>query len=121
VWPFVVVFGRGAARRAGSATPLAGAWGRRVGWWTSRGRVGGTRAPSQRTGGVALFAAFMAALLLGPVAAGAQAGLQGRWTRLLRVFGCFLGCTFLFIVGLIDDRRRAAARPASTWPSSWPG
>jgi len=64
-----------------------------------------------RTGGIALFAGFMAAALL------------AQWLpvprqdpkELTRFLGIALGCAFLFVVGLIDDK--IELKPAlNTWP-----
>jgi UDP-GlcNAc:undecaprenyl-phosphate GlcNAc-1-phosphate transferase len=99
VWPFIAVFGV-ALLVALIGTPLAGAWGRRVGLVDEPGPRRWHKGTIPRTGGVALFAAFMGAALL------------AQWLpvprqdpkELTRFIGIALGCTFLFVVGLIDDR-----------------
>ncbi len=99
IWPFLLVFIVGFA---GSlvATPLAGLWGRRVGLVDrpSGGRLHQGVIP--RTGGVALFAAFMAAALLAqclPVP-------RNDPKELTRVVGVSLGVCVALVVGYLDDR-----------------
>ncbi len=98
-WPFVVVFvvGLGVAL---VVTPLAAALGRRWGIVDEPGPRRWHRGAIPRTGGLALFVAFMAAALL------------GQWLpvprldpkEMARFLGIALGSTFLFVVGYIDDR-----------------
>jgi UDP-GlcNAc:undecaprenyl-phosphate GlcNAc-1-phosphate transferase len=98
-WPFVVVFVVGLVAALVS-TPLAAAWGRRAGLVDKPGPRRWHRGAIPRTGGIALFVAFMAAALL------------AQWLpvprqdpkELTRFLGIALGCTFLFIFGHIDDR-----------------
>jgi UDP-GlcNAc:undecaprenyl-phosphate GlcNAc-1-phosphate transferase len=98
-WPFVLVFGVGLGMSL-LVTPLAAKWGRRQGLID---RPGGRRWHEgliPRTGGIALFVAFMAAALL------------GQWLpvprldpkELVRFLGIASGMTFLFVVGYLDDR-----------------
>ncbi len=98
-WPFVAVFGVGLVVALVS-TPLAAAWGRR---WGIVDRPGPRRRHEgviPRTGGIALYTAFMAAALL------------AQWLpvprqdpkELTRFVGIAAGATFLFVVGYIDDR-----------------
>lgn len=98
-WPFPVVFGVG-LMVALLGTPLAGAWGRRRGLVDEPGPRRWHRGTIPRTGGVALFAAFLAAALLAqwlPVPRQDPKEL----TRFLGIAG---GATFLFVVGIVDDR-----------------
>jgi len=98
-WPFPVVFGVG-LMVALLGTPLAGAWGRRRGLVDEPGPRRWHRGTIPRTGGVALFAAFLAAALL------------AQWLpvprqdpkELTRFLGIAVGATFLFVVGIVDDR-----------------
>jgi UDP-GlcNAc:undecaprenyl-phosphate GlcNAc-1-phosphate transferase len=98
-WPFVVVFVV-AVGVALVATPPAGAWGRRRGMVDEPGPRRWHRGSIPRTGGIALFAGFMAAALL------------AQWLpvprqdpkELTRFLGVALGCAFLFVIGLIDDK-----------------
>lgn len=99
MWPFVTVFAVALAV-ALLGTPLAAAWGRRVGLVDEPGPRRWHKGAIPRTGGVALFAAFMAAALL------------SQWLpvprqdpkELTRFLGIAAGCVFLFVVGVIDDR-----------------
>jgi len=99
IWPFVAVF-VAALGVALVATPLAGVWGRRRGLVDEPGPRRWHRGTIPRTGGIALFAGFIAAALL------------AQWLpvprqdpkELTRFVGIALGCVFLFIVGLIDDK-----------------
>jgi len=98
-WPFVTVLGV-ALVVALIATPLAAAWGRRR---VLVDRPGPRRWHSgiiPRTGGIALFVAFMSAALL------------SQWLpvprqdpkEIIRFLGIALGATFLLVVGYLDDR-----------------
>jgi UDP-GlcNAc:undecaprenyl-phosphate GlcNAc-1-phosphate transferase len=105
-WPFVMVFGVGLAV-ALVVTPLAGKWGRRRGIVDKPGPRRWHKGDIPRTGGIALFAAFMAAALL------------AQWMpvprqdpkELTRFLGIALGATFLFIVGCFDDRYELKPAP----------
>ena len=98
-WPFVVVFGV-ALTVALVSTPLAAAWGRRRGLVDRPSGRRQHKGEIPRTGGIALFLAFMAAALL------------AQWLpvprqdpkELTRFLGIAAGMVFLFIVGYIDDR-----------------
>ena len=98
-WPFVVVFGVGLVM-ALIATPLAAAWGRRRGIVDKPGPRRWHTGAIPRTGGLALYPAFMAAALL------------AQWLpvprqdpkELVRFLGIVAGFTFLFVFGYIDDR-----------------
>ncbi len=98
-WPFPVVFGVGLVV-ALLGTPLAGAWGCRRGLVDEPGPRRWHQGTIPRTGGVALFAAFLAAALL------------AQWLpvprqdpkELTRFLGIAVGATFLFVVGIVDDR-----------------
>jgi len=105
-WPFVMVFGVGLAV-ALLMTPLAGKWGRRRGIVDKPGPRRWHKGNIPRTGGIALFAAFMAAALL------------AQWMpvprqdpkELTRFVGIALGATFLFVVGYFDDRYELKPAP----------
>lgn len=99
IWPFAVVFATALAV-ALAVTPLAGAWGRRRGLVDEPGPRRWHRGAIPRTGGIALFAGFMVAALL------------AQWLpvprqdpkELTRFLGIAVGCLFLFLFGLIDDK-----------------
>jgi UDP-GlcNAc:undecaprenyl-phosphate GlcNAc-1-phosphate transferase len=105
-WPFVLVFAVGLVV-ALIGTPLAAAWGRRLGIVDRPGARRQHKGVIPRTGGIALFAAFMAAALL------------AQWLpvprqdpkELTRFLGIAAGMVFLFIVGMIDDRYELPAGP----------
>ena len=98
-WPFAVVFGVGLVV-ALVVTPLAAAWGRRRGLVDKPGPRRWHQGAIPRTGGIAIFFAFMAAALL------------AQWLpvprqdpkELTRFLGIVAGATFLFVVGVLDDR-----------------
>jgi UDP-GlcNAc:undecaprenyl-phosphate GlcNAc-1-phosphate transferase len=98
-WPFAAVFGV-ALLIALVGTPLAAAWGRRQGIVDKPGPRRWHKGAIPRTGGLALFVAFMAAALL------------AQWLpvprqdpkELTRFLGIAVGATFLFVFGYIDDR-----------------
>jgi UDP-GlcNAc:undecaprenyl-phosphate GlcNAc-1-phosphate transferase len=98
-WPFAVVFGVGLVV-ALVGTPLAAAWGRRRGIVDRPGPRRWHQGAIPRTGGIAIFGAFMAAALL------------AQWLpvprqdpkELTRFLGIVAGATFLFVVGILDDR-----------------
>jgi UDP-GlcNAc:undecaprenyl-phosphate GlcNAc-1-phosphate transferase len=98
-WPFIVVFVVAFAA-AFVVTPLAVAWGRRCGLVDRPGPRRWHQGAIPRTGGIALFVAFMSAAFL------------AQWLpvprqdpkELVRFLGIVLGMTFLLVVGYIDDR-----------------
>jgi UDP-GlcNAc:undecaprenyl-phosphate GlcNAc-1-phosphate transferase len=98
-WPFAVVFAVGLLVALVS-TPLAAAWGRRWGIVDKPGPRRWHQGTIPRTGGLALFVAFIAAAFL------------SQWLpvprqdpkELTRFLGIVLGATFLFVFGYIDDR-----------------
>jgi UDP-GlcNAc:undecaprenyl-phosphate GlcNAc-1-phosphate transferase len=98
-WPFAVVFGVGLVV-ALVGTPLAAAWGRRRGIVDKPGPRRWHQGAIPRTGGIVIFSAFMAAALL------------AQWLpvprqdpkELTRFLGIVAGATFLFVVGILDDR-----------------
>jgi UDP-GlcNAc:undecaprenyl-phosphate GlcNAc-1-phosphate transferase len=98
-WPFVLVFGV-ALVVALISTPLVAAWGRRRGIVDRPGARRRHKGVIPRTGGMALFVAFIAAALL------------AQWLpvprqdpkELTRFLGIAAGMVFLFVVGYIDDR-----------------
>ena len=98
-WPFALVFGVGLVV-ALISTPLAAAWGRRRGIVDRPGARRQHKGAIPRTGGIALFLAFMAAALLAqwlPVP-------RQDAKELTRFLGIATGMVFLFIVGYFDDR-----------------
>jgi UDP-GlcNAc:undecaprenyl-phosphate GlcNAc-1-phosphate transferase len=98
-WPFVVVSGVGLAV-ALIVTPLLAAWGRKRGIVDRPDQRRWHKGEIPRTGGIAVFVAFMVAALL------------AQWLpvprqdpkELVRFLGIALGATFLLVVGFIDDR-----------------
>jgi UDP-GlcNAc:undecaprenyl-phosphate GlcNAc-1-phosphate transferase len=98
-WPFIAVLGVSLVA-ALLGTPLAAAWGRRRGLVDEPGPRRWHEGAIPRTGGIALFVAFMAAALL------------AQWLpvprqdpkELVRFLGIALGSMFLFVVGYVDDR-----------------
>jgi len=105
-WPFVAVFGAGLVV-ALVATPLAAALGRK---WGLVDRPGARRKHQgiiPRTGGIALFVAFAAAMFF------------AQWLpvprqdpkELTRFVGIVLGTAFLFVMGLIDDWKELRPAP----------
>jgi UDP-GlcNAc:undecaprenyl-phosphate GlcNAc-1-phosphate transferase len=105
-WPFVTVFGVALAL-ALVGTPLAGAVGRRWGLVDKPGPRRWHQGIIPRTGGIALFVAFLAGILL------------AQWlpvprqdpNELTRLLGIVLGTCFVFLFGLIDDRFEFSAAP----------
>jgi UDP-GlcNAc:undecaprenyl-phosphate GlcNAc-1-phosphate transferase len=98
-WPFVAILAVGAFVALVSA-PLAAAWGRRQGIVDRPGPRRWHEGVVPRTGGIALFVAFMTAALL------------SQWLpvprqdpkELTRFLGIVAGSTFLFVFGYFDDR-----------------
>jgi UDP-GlcNAc:undecaprenyl-phosphate GlcNAc-1-phosphate transferase len=98
-WPFALVFGV-ALLIALISTPLAAAWGRRLGIVDRPGPRRWHKGAVPRTGGLALYVAFMGAALL------------AQWLpvprqdpkELTRFLGIAVGTTFLFVFGYLDDR-----------------
>ncbi len=98
-WPFIVVFSVGLVM-ALVGTPLVAAWGRRHRVVDEPGPRRWHKGAIPRTGGIALFVAFMAAALL------------AQWLpvprqdpkELTRFLGIAIGATFLLVVGYLDDR-----------------
>ena len=105
-WPFVLVFGLALAV-ALAGTPLVARWGRRRGLVDEPGPRRWHKGAIPRTGGIALFAAFIVAALL------------AQWLpvprqdpkELVRFIGIVLGATFLLVVGYIDDRFELRSGP----------
>lgn len=99
-WPFVAVLGCGFLL-ALVVTPLAAALGKR---WGLVDRPGGRRRHQgvvARTGGIALFVAFLGAMILSQLLPVPRQDPK-EFTRFL---GIILGTAFLFIAGLVDDWR----------------
>ncbi|MGQ9599912.1 MAG: glycosyltransferase family 4 protein [Anaerolineae bacterium] len=98
-WPFVVVWGVGLIV-ALLMTPVATAWGRRQGLVDRPGPRRWHQRTIPRSGGIALFVAFLTATLI------------AQWLpvprqdpkELIRFLGIGLGSTFLFGMGYLDDR-----------------
>ena len=105
-WPFALVFGVSLVI-ALISTPLAAAWGRHRGIVDMPGARRHHRGSIPRTGGIALFVAFMAAALL------------SQWLpvprqdpkELTRFVGVAVGLVFLFAMGYIDDRYELGPGP----------
>lgn len=98
-WPFVAVAGVGLVV-ALIITPLAATWGRNRGIVDKPGQRRWHSGDIPRTGGIALFVAFMAAAI---VAQWLPVPRQDP-KEVIRFLGIVLGTTFLLVVGLIDDR-----------------
>jgi len=98
-WPFAVVLGAALAVSL-AVTPLAARWGRHHGLVDEPGPRRQHRGTIPRTGGLALFVAFMVGIFL------------AQWLpvprqdpkELVRFLGIVLGATLLFVVGYLDDR-----------------
>ena len=92
-------------------TPLAGQLGKRLGMVDTPGprRIHSGVIP--RTGGIALFLSFIVALLL--VLLLPQGVLPSRQDpkEMTRLIGLLVGLIFVFVVGLIDDRKELGALP----------
>jgi len=105
-WPFVAVTGAGLVV-ALIATPLSAAWGRSRGIVDRPDQRRRHRGEIPRTGGIALFVAFVVAALL------------AQWlpvprqdpNELIRFVGIMLGTTFLLVVGYVDDRFELGPAP----------
>jgi UDP-GlcNAc:undecaprenyl-phosphate GlcNAc-1-phosphate transferase len=105
-WPFATVF-LFAWLVALLATPLAGQLGRRLGLVDRPGPRRWHQGIVPRTGGIALFLAFLSAALL------------AQWLpvprqdpkELTRFLGIVLGSVFVLLVGLLDDRWDLRAAP----------
>ena len=105
-WPFVLVFGVGLVV-ALISTPLAAAWGRRRGIVDKPSARRHHKGEIPRTGGIALFVAFMAAALL------------AQWlpvprqdpNELTRFVGIVAGLCFLLVMGYVDDRYELGPGP----------
>lgn len=85
-------------------TPIAGWLGYRLGWVD---RPDGRRQHQgniSRLGGVALYTAFVGALLLSLVLPAAWLPPRLDPKELTRLAGLLVGSTFVFIAGLVDDR-----------------
>jgi len=98
-WPFLAVFGV-ALVVALLCTPLAAAWGRHWGIVDRPGPRRWHQGIIPRTGGIALFVAFMAAILLAQILPVPRQDPK----ELTRFLGIAAGTTFLFAVGYLDDR-----------------
>jgi UDP-GlcNAc:undecaprenyl-phosphate GlcNAc-1-phosphate transferase len=105
-WPFAVVFGVALAV-ALIGTPAAAALGRRWGLVDKPDPRRKHQGAIPRTGGIALFAAFMAAAVLAQWLPVPRLDPK-EFTRFL---GIGLGMTFLFGVGLLDDRLELSPGP----------
>jgi len=105
-WPFAAVLGTGLIL-ALAGTPVAAA----LGWrWGLVDRPSGRRQHQgtvPRTGGIALYFAFMGAMILSQLLPVPRQD-PNEFTRVL---GIALGTTFLFVVGLIDDWKELKPGP----------
>ena len=105
-WPFVVVPGAGLLL-ALAGTPVAATLGRR---WGLVDRPGGRRQHQgtiPRSGGIALYVAFMGAMVLSQFLPVPRQDPK----ELTRFLGIVLGTTFLFVVGLVDDWKELKPGP----------
>jgi UDP-GlcNAc:undecaprenyl-phosphate GlcNAc-1-phosphate transferase len=105
-WPFALVFGV-ALTLALVCTPLAGALGRRLRMVDRPGPRRWHQGAIPRTGGIAIFVAFVVAIFL------------AQWVpvprqdpnELTRFLGIVLGSVFVFLFGLVDDRLELRPAP----------
>jgi UDP-GlcNAc:undecaprenyl-phosphate GlcNAc-1-phosphate transferase len=105
-WPFVAVWAAGLLV-AGITTPLAAAWGRRRKLVDRPGPRRWHRGLVPRTGGIAIYVAFMAAALLAQFLPVPRQDPK----ELTRFIGIVLGTTFLFVFGYLDDRYEFSSGP----------
>ena len=105
-WPFAIVFGVALAVPL-IGTPVAAALGRRWGLVDKPDPRRWHPGAIPRSGGIALFAAFMIAAVLAQWLPVPRLDPK-EFTRFL---GIALGMTFLFGVGLVDDRLELAPGP----------
>jgi UDP-GlcNAc:undecaprenyl-phosphate GlcNAc-1-phosphate transferase len=106
IWWVAGVFAAGLLA-ALAATPLAARFGRAFGFMDApQGRKIHTH-PIPRCGGLALVAAFFAAVAVAGLASFPQAGRQIETSHVLAVFA---GGLFIFLVGLADDRKPLPAK-----------
>ncbi|OQY25884.1 MAG: hypothetical protein B6I34_01220 [Anaerolineaceae bacterium 4572_32.1] len=93
-------------------TPLAARLGRRLGWMDSPGGRRRHRGVIPRTGGVAIYVAFIVATLLSWAVRSWLPSPEGpdphETTRLIALLA---GSTFIFVFGLYDDRRKFSPLP----------
>ncbi|MFQ5809885.1 MAG: undecaprenyl/decaprenyl-phosphate alpha-N-acetylglucosaminyl 1-phosphate transferase, partial [Armatimonadota bacterium] len=76
-------------------TPLAMRFAHRVGALDQPGGRRGHAQPTPRCGGLAIFAAFWIAVVVGAAV--------GRWTPSLQAWGVLVGGTAIMVMGLADD------------------
>ena len=105
-WPFVAVFACGLIL-ALAATPLAAALGRRLGLVDRPGGRRRHRGIVARTGGIALFTAFMGAMVFSQLLPVPRQDPN----ELTRFLGISLGTAFLFVAGLVDDWKELKPGP----------
>ena len=105
-WPFVAVFACGLLL-ALAATPLAAALGRRLGLVDRPGGRRRHRGIVARTGGIALFTAFMGAMVFSQLLPVPRQDPN----ELTRFLGISLGTAFLFVAGLADDWKELKPGP----------
>jgi len=92
-------------------TPLAGAWGLRLGIADEPGGRRRHAGRVSRLGGVALFAAFMAGLAVMQLLPAPIRPATNDPNEATRLLGVVLGCVFVFAAGIWDD-----ARELPSWP-----
>jgi len=93
-------------------TPIAARLGRRWGLVDVPGERRKHMGVLPRTGGIALCVSFLLAALLGTILARALPAPEGPDPKEpIRLAGILLGSTFMFAVGLYDDRRELKALP----------
>lgn len=109
--PFVLVFAT-ALGLALLLTPLAAGLGRRWGLVDVPGERRKHTGAVPRTGGMALYLSFLVAALVATLLARLLPTPEGPDPKeLTRLVGILLGSTFVFAVGLYDDRRELKAGP----------
>jgi len=93
-------------------TPLAARLGRHWGWVDVPGERRKHAGILPRTGGIALYVSFLVAALLAAILGRMLPAPEGPDPKeMTRLAGILLGSTFMFVVGLYDDRRELKAFP----------
>jgi UDP-GlcNAc:undecaprenyl-phosphate GlcNAc-1-phosphate transferase len=89
---------------AAMLTPIAGRLGHRLGWVDQPNGRRQHQGNIPRLGGIALYGAFVGALLLSLMLPTAWLPPRLDPKELTRLAGLLVGTTFVFIAGLVDDR-----------------
>lgn len=108
--PFVLAFGI-AFVLALILTPTARVLGRRLGLVDTPGGRRQHQGAISRLGGIGLYFPFALAILGSLLLPDALQPPRQDPKELIRLAGLLIGCTFMFLIGLIDDRRDLPALP----------